>query len=144
MRVLTIAACAMLLASWDGLAAEKPETSGLLAEKATMLAIKGNFAGAVQTYTRAIALNPSAADAWVYLRRGDAYASLRQWDPAIADYSEAIRRDPPFGVATAYLGRARVREYEGDKPAAIADYKRAVANGYTQAEVDLKRLTREI
>jgi class 3 adenylate cyclase/predicted negative regulator of RcsB-dependent stress response len=89
---------------------------------------KGEADKAVETLTRAIALNPTA-DAFNY--RGIAYYDTGAYDKAIADYSEALRLAPTF--ADAINNRAWTRYKAGDLNAALDDANRAIQLDATKA-----------
>lgn len=59
-----------------------------------------------------------------YLRRGDSYSEIQDYDRAIADYDEAIRLKPDYAEAYNNRGYAYYWKYEGAN--AIADYSRAI------------------
>ena len=68
----------------------------------------GNYQGAVQVYSDLIDRYPKARAA--YLRRGDCFASQRQFDKAIADFTTAIGLAPDdprayLARSWAYLGK---------------------------------------
>jgi tetratricopeptide (TPR) repeat protein len=106
--------------------------SGLLrmAIAAALLAC-GVAAGvlAVQSQTVAptsqtIALPGSAAGAEFYLKRGENFSGVHQYDRAIADYTTAIQLKPDY--AEAYNDRGFAYYLKGDAERAIADYTRAI------------------
>lgn len=57
-----------------------------------LLANKNNFAGAIESFTKAISLKPNWADA--YLQRGHARRMKGELDNAIEDYDKATELDP--------------------------------------------------
>ncbi len=59
-----------------------------------------------------------------YTNRGEAYASRKEFDLAIADYTKAIEINPKY--ARAYDGRGVAYTSKGDYPRAVADVTRAV------------------
>jgi Flp pilus assembly protein TadD len=86
---------------------------------------KGEYAQAIEQYTRAIALKKDSAE--LYFVRGRAYRQNGQFDQAIADLSKAIALKPAYGEAynnrgVAYIGK-------GDKVKAQADFKKACELG---------------
>jgi hypothetical protein len=81
----------------------------------------GDFAAAVQGFTRVLELDPDMV--WARLYRGDALRRVRRPADAIADYDRAIALAP--ALAPAYEGRARARLDLGDRERALADARRA-------------------
>ena len=53
---------------------------------------EGNFELAVESYTRAIKLDPK--NDWYYVLRGDVYITLADYERAIGDFSQALRLNP--------------------------------------------------
>jgi tetratricopeptide (TPR) repeat protein len=87
-----------------------------------LLAAK-NYAAAIDAFTKAIALDPSATAN--YNNRANAYDSLKAYDKAIADYTTAIRLAPREDV---YLfNRAATLGQMQDYGAARADLLAALA-----------------
>jgi tetratricopeptide (TPR) repeat protein len=66
--------------------------------------------------------SPSGAE--IYLRRGEEFSSVHDYDRAIADYNSAIRLNPDY--AEAYNDRGFAYYLKGDAERAIADYTRAI------------------
>ncbi|GHV22623.1 hypothetical protein FACS189494_09710 [Spirochaetia bacterium] len=86
------------------------------------LADKGDFRGAIESYTNAIKLNP--LDDLCYLYRGLAHASTGDDANAIADYTNAIKlnsRRP-----SSYLVRGDAYGRRGETNKAIADYNQSI------------------
>jgi hypothetical protein len=67
--------------------------------------------------------SPSGAE--FYLRRGEDFSSVQDYERAIADYNTAIRLKPDY--AEAYNDRGFAYYLKGDAERAIADYTRAIA-----------------
>lgn len=67
----------------------------------------------------------SAADAEFYLKRGEDFSGVHQYDRAIADYTTAIQLKPDY--AEAYNDRGFAYYLKGDAERAISDYTRAIA-----------------
>jgi tetratricopeptide (TPR) repeat protein len=84
---------------------------------------RGNFAGAIADYTRAIAVNPAFAPA--YCARAESREAEGDAADARADLDRAIALNP--GYAEAFDNRGRTEAAQGDLPAAVADYGRAIA-----------------
>ena len=67
--------------------------------------------------------SPSGAE--FYLRRGEDFSGVHDYDRAIADYNTAIQLKPDY--AEAYNDRGFAYYLKGDAERAIADYSRAIA-----------------
>ena len=67
--------------------------------------------------------SPSGAE--FYLRRGEDFSGVHDYDRAIADYNTAIQLKPDY--AEAYNNRGFAYYLKGDAERAIADYTRAIA-----------------
>jgi tetratricopeptide (TPR) repeat protein len=74
--------------------------------------------------SQAVATPGSPADAEFYLRRGEDFSSVHDYDRAIADYTTAIQLRPDY--AEAYNDRSFAYYLKGDAERAIADYTRAI------------------
>jgi tetratricopeptide (TPR) repeat protein len=66
----------------------------------------------------------SAAGADFYLKRGEDFSGVHQYDRAIADFTTAIQLRPDY--AEAYNDRGFAYYLKGDGERAIADYTRAI------------------
>jgi lipoprotein NlpI len=101
------------------------------AEAGSALLVRGDNAGAVAAFDRAIALDPGLADA--YRNRGVAYRNLKRYDRAIRDYDEAIRLDPTS--AGTYNSRGFALQLMQEYDRSIEDFDRAIAldSGFAQA-----------
>ena len=62
-----------------------------------------------------------------YLKRGEDFSGVHQYDRAIADYTTAIQLKPDY--AEAYNDRGFAYYLTGDAERAIADYTRAIEIG---------------
>jgi len=100
-------------------------------ERGTVLERQGVYAEAVKAYTRAIALDPGSADA--YLKRGTARFSAKKTDAteALGDLTEAIRLTPEN--AEAYYRRGILNYYLINNEQARKDMEAAAALGHTDA-----------
>ncbi len=84
--------------------------------------LRGDVAGAIADYDRAIARYPdSVSQAVAYLTRGNARQDQGDLAGALADYDRAIVRHPSY--AAAYLCRGRAYQQAGDLERARADYR---------------------
>jgi tetratricopeptide (TPR) repeat protein len=91
---------------------------------------KKDFAGAIDDFTQAIALQPNRAG--LYVRRGTLYLVSDAPKLARPDFEQAIRLDP--SSADAMLGRGGVRARLGEYEAAVLDAQKAIAMGVPSAE----------
>ncbi|MEB3828701.1 tetratricopeptide repeat protein [Phormidium sp. CCY1219] len=83
----------------------------------------GDYAGAVEDYTQAIAMNSNQPTA--YNNRGLAKFHMGDIEGAIADYSRSLELNPQESVV--YFNRGFARFDGGDYQGAIADYSQAIA-----------------
>ena len=81
-----------------------------------------DYPGAIQSFTKAIALRPNYAPA--YYSRGVAHQNLEHNEVAIQNYSEAIRLAPDMAPAYAARGVCLVRLHRD--PDALIDFQRAL------------------
>lgn len=85
---------------------------------AAYLSASGDYEGAVEACTEAIALDDSVPEA--YFNRGIAYARLKRYEDALEDLSRAIELNPDF--VAAYYNRGNAYDDLGDKDNALDDY----------------------
>lgn len=104
------------------LSVEKKEISLSLIEEGDSLQKSGFFEGAIESYTKAIELNPENAHA--YHKRGWARAHLGDIAGEFEDWSKAIELNPQFDAA--YRDRAVARVAKRDYPGAIEDGNKAI------------------
>lgn len=76
----------------------------------------------IALYTTGLTLNPKMVEN--YIKRGNAYSYIKEYDKAIADYSEAIKLKPNY--AEAYSHRAKVHLRKVDFDNAIEDYTKVI------------------
>lgn len=100
-----------------------PETAEVHASRGKALVAKRQFAAAIVSYDRAIALKPDFAEA--YIQRGNAQRKLGQFESAVASYDRALALLPEH--AETHCNRAialkELRRFE----MAVAGYDRAIA-----------------
>ena len=92
-------------------------------KKADSEVSKGMTDAAISDYSKAIELNPKAADA--YIGRAAIYASKQLNTEAIADYVKALEIRPDN--AGVHVKLAELLEKKGDVDAALAEYNKALA-----------------
>jgi hypothetical protein len=90
--------------------------------QAQSAAVARNFRQAIALYDRAIAADPSRAEA--HYKRANALKDLGQSDAAIAGYNQAIELKPDF--AFAYCNRGFVEHAQGLMDAALSSFDRAI------------------
>jgi tetratricopeptide (TPR) repeat protein len=83
---------------------------------------KSDWDGAIESLTRAIALDPRRGLSW--MKRGYARARKNDLDGALADLDRAVAAEPKDAMALA--NRASVRRVRGDGAGAITDCTRAI------------------
>ncbi len=86
--------------------------------------LKGDIAGAVTLYTKAIDQNPAFAMA--YQMRGAAEQQLKKYPEAISDYSMVISCGEPYFKAVGYYNRGVVKNMIGEFSEAIPDFSQAI------------------
>ena len=82
----------------------------------------GHLNRAIESYTRAIEIDPKSAVA--FHLRGKAFAGLRYFNLSIADQTRAIRIDPKF--ADALMDRGMMMRAGGNLDGAISDFSRVI------------------
>jgi tetratricopeptide (TPR) repeat protein len=85
---------------------------------------QGNYPGAVDDYTRALAQDAAAVQAEDYRYRGWAYYFAEAYKPALRDFEEAIRLSGDPGEA--YIGRGLARVQLGQYREGVADADEAL------------------
>ena len=94
-----------------------------LLEQGLAKAKAGDFTGAIQLWSEAIAIEPNYHTA--YYNRGVAKSELGRYEEAIADYDQAIAIEPNFHIA--YYNRGSAKSELGRYEEAIADYDQVIA-----------------
>src|SRR6266581_774903 len=103
---------------------------------------KGDLAGAIADYDRALNADPKFAEA--YFNRGKARRAQGDLDGAIADYEAAAELDPQLAfnnrdITQAYLNRGYIRSNRLDLDGALTDYDRAIRLDPNDADAYFKR-----
>ena len=83
---------------------------------------RNNYQGSINDYTKAIALSPNYAIA--YIGRGLVRHKIKDYQGAIEDYTKAIELNPKY--PTTYSKRGLVNVDLKDYQAAISDYTKAI------------------
>ena len=76
----------------------------------------------IKLYTAGLTLNPKMVEG--YIKRGNAYSYVDEYDKAIADYSEAIKLKP--GYAKVYYLRGKLYDERDEFDKAIADFSMTI------------------
>lgn len=103
---------------------------------------EGKYADAVESYSKAIEIDDSNANA--FYSRGVAYYYLKDYDAAIRDFNRALQLDDQY--TNAYYSRGLANDRSGRLEAAIADFNRALelndsnANAYYARALTYVRL----
>jgi len=107
------------------------ETAGDCYTRGEARAAKGDYAGAISEYTRAIALQPAYTEA--YVNRGVAKTLKGDLRGALADLDTAVKLNPYYPLA--YYNRGIAKQRNGDRAGAAEDYTKAIAlkPAYTEA-----------
>lgn len=87
------------------------------------LARKDNHQGAIAILSQALIHHPDAAN--VYMKRGQSYYALGQFDQARQDFTAAI--NCATSSAIAYCQRGQLSLEEGNPTAAMSDWQQAIA-----------------
>jgi LysM repeat protein/Flp pilus assembly protein TadD len=99
-------------------------------EKGIELGKQNKFPKAVESFDKAIKLNPNRAD--FYASRGHANYYMKQYNKAIDDYTKAIEKNPNFALAYSMRGLSRTRS--GQLPQAVEDFNKAISFGPNEAD----------
>lgn len=117
-----------------------PDDPALLLDRALALGATGRYAEAVEDLDRAVALEPSRAEAWAL--RGAAKRQLGRTDEAERDVARALSLAP--GNTDALLERAALRRTKGDVRGARADWERVARLAPASTAGDLARRNLEL
>src|SRR5258706_2805709 len=125
-RILLIAILGLLAYAPN---ASAQQSAKKLVKRGIELFSKGDIAGAIVEYNRALTIDPKMADA--YLNRGKARRAGGDLDGAITDYEVACELDPQVAsnnhdITEAYLNRGYIRSNHLDVDGALADFDRAI------------------
>jgi tetratricopeptide (TPR) repeat protein len=96
--------------------------SVLLYNLAQVYAATGDYAGAIQSYSGAVEMDPNYSE--YYNERGNAYLKMGRFQEAIRDYHEAIRLSSPFDEVWTNLGQCY--RQMGQWEEAVRAYSRAL------------------
>ena len=96
----------------------------------------------IKLYTASLTFNPKIVEA--YIKRGNAYCYIGEYDKAIADYDEAINLKPNYTKAYYHRGNAYRDKVDFDK--AIIDYTKVIElkPNYAEAYYNRGKLYDEI
>jgi tetratricopeptide (TPR) repeat protein len=99
-----------------------PKTANDYCDSAKAKYSRGDFAGAIADYNKAIALQPDCAPA--YFNRGNTKKAEGFLDDAIDDFDQAIELNPSYAIA--YNNRGLTKYAKNDLAGAIADFNKAI------------------
>ncbi|WP_300163589.1 LysM peptidoglycan-binding domain-containing protein [Solidesulfovibrio sp.] len=99
-------------------------------EKGIEFGKQNKFQKAVESFDKAIKLNPNRAD--YFASRGHANYYLKQYPKAIDDYTKAIEKNPNFALAYSMRGLSRTRTEKYQQ--AIEDFNKAISFGPNEAD----------
>jgi tetratricopeptide (TPR) repeat protein len=122
------------LADFSQAIAERADYGEAYTERGALAQTRGDAAQAMQDFSRAVELTPSANG---YFQRGEAYALLGQPQKALEDFDRAIRERPDAPYI--YRARAAVKKTMGDLDGYAADRDQSVKTesaGFPPAWVD--------
>jgi len=117
--VLVLGACSWGVYAWVASAPER--ALGHYREGMRLLG-PGDFQGAAAQFTKAIAIFPEYADA--YLGRGKARQAAGQSKAALADFEKAIAINPLSELA--YTLHGTIEQSQGNTQQALADFTRSI------------------
>jgi Flp pilus assembly protein TadD len=117
-----------------------PDDPALVLDRALALGATGRYAEALEDLDRAVALDPSRADAWVL--RGAAKRQLGRTAEAERDVAHALSLAPDN--AEALVERGALRRAKGDVRGARADWERAAQLAPDSEAADLARRNLEL
>ena len=86
--------------------------------------------GYIKLYTASLTFNPKIVED--YIKRGNAYSYIGEYDKAIPDYDQAIKLKPHYAKAYYHRGVAYCKKREYDK--AIKDYNEVIKREPDSAE----------
>src|SRR5256885_11650431 len=113
-------------------AAQRTQSARKYLKHGIQLFEKGDIAGAIGQFDRALTINPKLPEA--YLNRGKAKRASGDLDGAIDDFEVAAELAPQLilnnrDVAQAYLNRGSIKYNRLDLDAALGGYDRAIKLG---------------
>ncbi len=101
-----------------------PKTSINYYIKGVIANNKGKYARALESFDKALLLNPGGNEFNIYLNRGISYLELEEAEAALKDISKAIELGPDN--ASAYHSRGRVYYASKQYSEAVKDFSRSV------------------
>ncbi len=112
------------LSAWGVFAfiAAAPERAFDHYQQGMSLISAGDFKDAAAQFTKALAIMPGYADA--YVGRGKALQAMGQSDSAAGDFERAMAANPNLNVA--YTSHGEIQRSRGDSQAALADFTRSI------------------
>ncbi len=106
---------------WTQILDAFPDNAAAWSNRGNARASQGRLLEALDDYTQAATLAPSAPDP--YLNRGSVLEALGRWEEAIDDYNRVLAIDP--NDAAGYNNRGSAESGLGEWEKALADFQRA-------------------
>ncbi len=130
LRLFMVFGIAAMVLCQPGAAADAAtRTASQWLDKGALLSAYGNYEAAINSYRKALELNPDATDAMFQL--GVCYGEIGMHDQAIQLIDQAIDRRPATGAY--YYGRGRVHLLSGNREQAMGDFMEAGVLGHQDA-----------
>ncbi|MEL7351630.1 MAG: tetratricopeptide repeat protein [Cyanobacteria bacterium J06560_5] len=116
----------------------KPRNASTYTQRGNIRLAQEDFDGAVQDYSRTIAINTDNGQEIrsqaAYSNRASALVNLQDFDSALSDINKALELKPD--APEDYFKRGMIRATQGDKPAAAVDLRKAAELYVEQGRTD--------
>lgn len=118
----------------DSILQLKPTTAFAYLNEGNFHFANGRYNDAIEKYNKAIQMRKNFDSA--YLNRATTYMRIGKKDQSMKDFDKAIKINPSWGFA--YYNRAALKLEIKDTSGVCEDLKKAMENGYSQAEPHIK------
>ena len=108
-----------------------PQSAAFYSDRANARYALEDYQGAIEDYSRAIAIDSSFAEDWYNC--GRSRSLLGDLQGALADLNQALQRQPNW--ASAYILRADVYRNLGDSQGAIKDFQKSADLYYQEGNI---------